>query len=81
MCLIMHILSVFLVYSCLGNNLPLNLLVVALAAKLLDVLLTEALLSLTLLLENLYGLIERLDSRPFHLDLLKGGRKTKGDRK
>lgn len=68
-------------HSCRGNSLPLDLLVVALSTKLLDVLFAEALLSLTLLLKDLYGLVERLDGRPLHLDLLrdeeeerKGGR-------
>ena len=52
------------------HSLPLDLLVVALSAKLLDVLFAEALLGLTPLLEDLYGLVKRLDGRPLHLDLL-----------
>jgi len=53
-----------------ATALPLDLLVVALPAELLYVLFADALLSLTLLLEDLYGLVERLDGRPLHLDLL-----------
>ena len=50
--------------------LPLDLLVVALPAELLDVLFTEALLCLTLFLKYLYGLVERFNGCPLHLDLL-----------
>lgn len=64
-------------HSCHGSGLPLDLLVVSLPAKLLDVLFAEALLSLTLLLEDLYGLIECLDGRPLHLDLLMMMRKRR----
>ena len=60
-----------LCHSCHGNSPPLDLLVVALTTKLVDVLLAEALLSLALLLKDLYGLVERLDGRPLHLDLLR----------
>lgn len=59
-------------HSCHSNSLPLDLLVIALTTELLDVLFAEALLSLTLLLEDLYGLVERLDGRSLHLDLLRG---------
>ena len=52
-------------------DLPLDLLVVALAPEPLDVLLAEALLRLTLLLEDLDGLVEGLDGRSLHLDLLR----------
>jgi len=56
-------------------SLPLDLLLVSLAPEPLDVLLAEALLRLTLLLKDLDGLVERLDGRPLHLDLL-GGERT-----
>lgn len=49
---------------------PLDLLVVALAAEALDVVLAVALLRVALLLEDLDGLVEGLDGRPLHLDLL-----------
>lgn len=65
-------LHVCLCHGYRGNSLPLDLLVVALPAELLNVLFAEALLSLRLLLEDLYGLVERLDGRSLHLDLLRG---------
>lgn len=64
----------------MATALPLDLLVVALSPKLLDVLFAEALLSLTLLLEDLYGLIEGLNGRPLHLDFLQEETRRRGRR-